>query len=122
MSKLWQAKVCVEYTFECEGNDYAAAQEDAVSTVWDSNNMSSFDIHIKQKKEENQSAFIHALEHWADWFKSSDDDFADEIVYLLTDKAHDVREDMKLVSKMRSEAKEMCETAHREDVCDAVKL
>ena len=40
--------------------------------------------------------FVQSLEHWADWFKSNDDDFADEIVHLLEDKAHDVREDMKL--------------------------
>ena len=115
MSKLWQATVCVEYTFECEVNDYDAAHEDAVHIVWDSDNMSSWNIHLKQKKEENQSAFLHSLEHWADWFRSSDDDFADEIVYLLVDKAHDVREDMKLVSKMRDDARAKCQAAHSED-------
>ena len=44
MSKVWQATVCVEYTFECEGNDYDAAHEDAVHVVWDSDNMSSWNI------------------------------------------------------------------------------
>jgi len=97
MSKLWQATVCVEYTFECEGNDYDAAHEDAVHVVWDSDNMSSWNIHLKEKKEENRAAFVHSLEHWADWFKSTDDDFADEIIDLLENKAHDVRGDMKLV-------------------------
>ena len=119
MSKLWQATVCVEYTFECEGNDYDAAHEDAVHVVWDSDNMSSWNIHLKQKKEENQSAFFHSLEHWADWFRSSDDDFADEIAYLLADKAHDIREDMKLVNKMRDDARAKCQAAHSEDKASA---
>ena len=94
MSKLWQATVCVEYTFECEGNDYDAAHEDAVNVVWDSDNMSSCDIHLKEKTEDNREAYLQSLDHWIDWFRSHDDDFADEIAYLLEDKAYDIRKDL----------------------------
>lgn len=38
-------------------------------------------------------AYIKALEHWAKCFRSGliDDQFADEIAYLLEDKAHDLK-------------------------------
>ena len=42
---------------------------------------------IKQDKEN----FIAALEHWAEFFRSNDDDYADDIAYLLEDKAHDIK-------------------------------
>jgi hypothetical protein len=37
--------------------------------------------------------YIKALEHWAKCFRSglADDQFADEIAYLLEDKAHDLK-------------------------------
>ena len=38
-------------------------------------------------------AYIKALEHWAKCFRGGliDDQFADEIAYLLEDKAHDLK-------------------------------
>ena len=51
MSKIWQATVCVEYMFECEGKNYDEAHEDAIHVVWDSDNMSSWVIHLKELKE-----------------------------------------------------------------------
>ena len=65
----------------------------------------------------NCEDFAHALEHWAGCFKDGTlyDAYAEDIAYLLEDKAHDVR----LVSKMRQEAKKMCETAHSEETADA---
>ena len=43
---------------------------------------------IMMQDKEN---FIAALEHWAEFFKSNDDDYADDIAYLLQDKAYDLK-------------------------------
>ena len=40
---------------------------------------------------EEKENYIAALEHWAEYFKSNDDDYADDIAYLLEDKAHDIK-------------------------------
>ena len=42
-------------------------------------------------EEQDKENFIAALEHWAEFFKSNDDDYADDIAYLLLDKAHDLK-------------------------------
>jgi len=43
----------------------------------------------------NKEAFADSLEHWAKCFRDGtlDDSFADEIAYLLENKAHDLRVD-----------------------------
>ena len=43
-------------------------------------------LHEEQVKEN----YIAALQNWAEFFKSNDDDYADDIAYLLLDKAHDL--------------------------------
>tara|TARA_A100001391_G_scaffold96356_1_gene63904 strand:- start:1302 stop:1466 length:165 start_codon:yes stop_codon:yes gene_type:complete len=48
MSKLWQATVIVEYVFECDGKDFDEAHEDAVQTVWDADNMTTWKIHLRE--------------------------------------------------------------------------
>ena len=45
-------------------------------------------------EEQDKENFIAALEHWAEFFKSNDDDHADDIAYLLLDKAHDLKMDL----------------------------
>ena len=45
-------------------------------------------------EEQDKQNFIAALEHWAEFFKSNDDDHADDIAYLLLDKAHDLKMDL----------------------------
>ena len=44
---------------------------------------------------EEKENYIAALEHWAEYFKSNDDDYADDIAYLLEDKAHDIKMEIK---------------------------
>ena len=41
--------------------------------------------------KKNLRAYAGSLEHWADWFRHSDEDYASELAYLLEDKAHDIR-------------------------------
>ena len=45
-------------------------------------------------EEQDKQNFIATLEHWAEFFKSNDDDHADDIAYLLLDKAHDLKMDL----------------------------
>lgn len=44
--------------------------------------------------------YIKALEHWARCFRDGlvNDQFADEIAYLLEDKAHDLKMDQDMIS------------------------
>ena len=41
-------------------------------------------------EEQDKENYIAALQNWAEFFKSNDDDYADDIAYLLLDKAHDL--------------------------------
>ena len=41
-------------------------------------------------EEQDKENYIAALKNWAEFFKSNDDDYADDIAYLLLDKAHDL--------------------------------
>jgi cyclopropane fatty-acyl-phospholipid synthase-like methyltransferase len=42
------------------------------------------------KKSEIKENYIATLQHWAEFFKSNDDDYADDIAYLLLDKAQEL--------------------------------
>ena len=44
----------------------------------------------------DRKLFIQSLEHWAKLFRDGilSDDFAEDIAYVLEDKAHDLRGDM----------------------------
>tara|TARA_R100001086_G_scaffold195418_1_gene112168 strand:+ start:298 stop:534 length:237 start_codon:yes stop_codon:yes gene_type:complete len=46
---------------------------------------------LRLHEEQDKENFIAALQHWAEFFKSNDDDYADDIAYLLEDKAHDIK-------------------------------
>tara|TARA_Y100001938_G_scaffold134902_1_gene195910 strand:- start:1612 stop:1788 length:177 start_codon:yes stop_codon:yes gene_type:complete len=54
MSKLWEATVIVEYVFECDGKDFDEAHEDAVQTIWDADNMSTWKIHLREMENKHE--------------------------------------------------------------------
>ena len=51
--------------------------------------------HPNGAKEAVLKSYVDSLEHWAKCFRDGtlDDSFANEIAYLLEDKAHDLRVD-----------------------------
>ena len=73
MTKQWTAYVIVYHKFEVEGDTWDEAHEDAMEE------------------------YANALEHWANCFRDGTlyDAYANEIAYLLEDKAHDIRGDLK---------------------------
>ena len=52
-------------------------------------------IIFESYKRRQAVQYIKALEHWAQQFRNGNlsDEFADEIAYLLEDKAHDLKMD-----------------------------
>ncbi len=52
---------------------------------------------INSYKEDAMEEYANALEHWANCFRDGTlyDAYANEIAYLLEDKAHDIRGDLK---------------------------
>jgi hypothetical protein len=85
---------------EAEANAYSEWSNLTGGHIGTAESVEAYEVEqdvINSYKEDVMEEYANALEHWANCFRDGTlhDAYANEIAYLLEDKAHDIRGDLK---------------------------